>query len=466
MFKSFIAACFLFCAFSLTAQETEVNDNGDTAKVKSEKSKKIIDELTYQTHAGLPLAASKIYFSENKFTFSGFGEASHIYYDGPKNTGSGDMELYMTNLYRFVGYLAYKPTDRIVLYGEIFAEAFQDGWSNLDRNNFQHEFFLEAFADFLIHPRFNVRVGTHQVQIGYINNHDEPVMYYSVNRPEVERLIVPSQWIDLGVMTYGTLSKSLDYSFSVYQGLDSDNYYGGTWIRGGRVDGLRFNFDAPLLNGQLNYSGLKNTEVSLSGLWTPAGSNRTTLFNGEEITVESNTMLMTSHIRHEYKNWTFMGLGAFGRMNNAHHIYALTTRSLPDGGITRTGEVLGTEVFGGYLEVGYDILPALNKKSSKSETADDDDGNFFYKKSEMKLPIFARYERLNTHSAVHEDLRDREISRNNLDVWTVGMNLNLRKNFVVKANYQFRNNRSPITAGEFAGQFEGDRVEVGMGFIF
>lgn len=437
----------------------------DTAKRKKQKVK-LIDELTYETHAGLPLAASKIYFSDKKFTISGFGEASHIYYDGAKNTGSGDMELYMTNLYRFVTYMAYKPTDRVVLYGELFGELFQDGWSNIDRNNFERELFVELFADFLISKHFNVRVGTHQVQMGYINNHDEPVMYYSVNRPEVERLIIPSQWIDLGVMTYGTISKSLDYSFSVYQGLESDSYYGGTWIRGGRADELRFNFDAPLLNGQLNFSGIKNTDISLSGLWTPAGSYRNAILNGEEITVSANTALFSSHIRHEYKNWTFMGLGTYGRMNNAHHIHALTAQPMAAGDAIRDGQVLGSDVFGAYIEVGYDILPALRKKSAKDKVNDDDDGNFFYRKSEMKLPVFARYERLNTHNSVREELRGETFSSNNLDVWTIGLNFNMRKNFVLKANYQFRNNRSPILEGNFAGMFEGDRVEFGMGFIF
>ncbi|PMB22034.1 hypothetical protein CEN47_20370, partial [Fischerella thermalis CCMEE 5319] len=83
------------------------------------KWKKLVDTLTYETQTGLPIAASKIYFSESRFTISGYGESNFIRYLGEKNTLSDDLELYMTNMQRFVTYAAYKPKKWFVLYIEL-----------------------------------------------------------------------------------------------------------------------------------------------------------------------------------------------------------------------------------------------------------------------------------------------------------------------------------------------------------
>jgi hypothetical protein len=417
----------------------------DTTQTKG----RVIDELTYQNHHGLPKAASKVYFTDQKFAISGFGEKSYINYRGPKDLSSQDIELYMTNLYRFVTYAAYKPAPWLVLYGEIFGELLQD------RNLEQHpEYFIEAFADFLISDYFNMRVGTSQVQIGYVNNNDEPIDFYSVNRPEVERLIIPSQWIDLGVVTYGKIVDNLNYSVSVYQGLDSRNYNGGTWIRRGRDDEFRFNFNSTLLNGQLNYFGLENTMLSLSGVWTQAGSNEVVNIGQTSSKVRANTFLLSSFVRHEMKDWTFMFLGSYGMMDETDKIFHLTR---PADNFEMPGQVLGSQVYGYYGEIGYNILSLFNKEK-KSEKK----GNILYKSDEVKLPVFVRYEKLNTHAAIHQDLVNEFRSQRDMDILTVGLNFNPRKSVVLKTNYQFRWNKHPLPTGEM----EGNRFEVGMGFIF
>lgn len=408
---------------------------------------RVIDSLTYQTQTGLPIAASKIYFTDRKFAFSGFGEASFIHYDGPKDRGSEDIELYMTSLYRFVSYLAYKPKPWLVLYGELFFEYFRDQGIESDT-----ELFVEVFADFLIDPRFNVRVGTHQVQIGYVNNHDEPIQFFSVNRPDVERIIIPSQWIDLGIMTYGGIGDDWSWSMSAYQGLNSRKYNGGTWIRRGRDDELRFNFNSILLNSQISYSGFKNTLLNFSGIYTDAGNNQEISINGSTEIVKAPTYLLSSFVRNEWENFTFNLLGTYGRMSNTDGIYRLTADDRPD-----RGQVLGREVFGYYLEVGYDLMPFFrNRDKVKGEST------FYYKPQEVMLPIFVRYEHLNTHSSIHPDLQNLRRFHSDLRILTLGANFNPRRNVVLKTNYQFRWNRQPLSTGEV----EGNRFEFGFGFIF
>ncbi|WP_143962871.1 porin [Litoribacter populi] len=436
---------FLLGATELIAQTHPSHE--DTIR---RKDWRVIDSLTYQTQTGLPIAASKIYFTDRKFAFSGFGEAAFIHYDGPKDRGSEDIELYMTSLYRFVSYLAYKPKPWLVLYGELFFEYFRDQGIESDT-----ELFVEVFADFLLDPRFNVRVGTHQVQIGYVNNHDEPIQFFSVNRPDVERIIIPSQWIDLGIMTYGAIGEDWSWSLSAYQGLNARNYNGGTWIRRGRDDELRFNFNSMLLNSQISYSGFQNTLINVSGLYTDAGNNEElSPMIGMPERINAPTYLVSSFVRNEWENFTFMLLGTYGRMNNTDGIYRLTAAEQMD---PLGGQVLGREVFGYYLEVGYDLMPFFrNRDMLKGKST------FYYRPQEVMLPLFFRYEHLNTHASVHPDLLDFERFQSDLRVLTVGANFNPRRNVVLKTNYQFRWNRQPLSTGES----EGNRFEFGFGFIF
>lgn len=420
--------------------------DGIMTQEDGEETKPLIDTLTYEMRAGLPMAASKIYFSDRKFTWSGFGEANYTNFDGPKDRSSADIELYNTNLYRFVSYLAYKPKPWLILYGEVFAEFYQDKGLETD-----FELFLEAFADILIHESFNVRVGTHQVQIGYVNNNDEPIQFYSVNRPEVERIIIPSQWIDLGIMTYGALAKDLTYTFSVYQGLDPRSYNGGTWIRRGRDDAFRGGFNSAILNSQLEYHGVKNTTLNISGLWTRARDL------SAASSLRSNTWLASAFVRNEWKNWTFMALGSAGSMGNTAGVYDLT-RPVTAEGTFADGQVMGSRVYGWYAEVGYDILPLFRGNTEEKSRV----SNRFYKSDQVKLPIFARIERLDTHAEIDASLADLPMFRTDLTALTVGVNFNPRRNIVLKTNYQFRWNAEPMPSGDF----EGNRFEVGMGFIF
>ena len=405
----------------------------------SQEKKRVLDTLTYETQSGLPIAASKIYFSDSKFTISGYGESNYINYLGEKNTQSEDLELYMTNMQRFVAYAAYRPVKWLVLYAEIFAEYMNDG----NREQL-FEFQPELFADFLISDKFNVRVGTHQATIGYINNSDEPVMFYSVNRPEVERIIIPSTWIDLGIMTYGSINKDLKWSASVYQALDPTDLRGATWIRRGRAHALRFNFEGYTANSSLKYFGFKNTELALNGLYAKTGQ-------GE---INSNTYLLSSYVKKEYKNWSFMALGALGGTENTQGLYEITRQT----SIDNVGQVLGKNVYGFYTEVGHNIWPLL----TGNRTSTNDRNSFFIRSNEIKLPLFIRYERLNTHASIDPALLNEPIFQSNLTAITMGANFNPRRNIVLKTNYQFRNNKAPLSNGTF----EGDRFEVGLGFIF
>ena len=410
---------------------------------------KLVEELTYEHWPGLPLAASKIYFTKRRWAISGFGELAYSHYLGDKNTASGDVELYNTNLYRFVLYGAFRATDWMILYAEFFGELYHDGLNEVD-----YEIFVEAFVDFVISKPFNLRVGWSQIPIGYVNNNDEPVQYFSVNRAEVERLIIPSQWIDLGVQAYGWITPKLVWMTHVFQGVDGNELVGASWIRRGRE--MRFNFRTPGVAGKLEYEPTDDLSVSASGLYMESGNRERVTVGDERFRVRAPTGLISAYARYTPKNWSFMVLGTVGWMGDTALLYELTGRH------EQGPQVLGARTWGVYAEVGCDILHYFARWRRK-----DPKRTFLYRTDEFELPLFVRYERLDTHSRIDPKLQPRiaagaPVFRSNLDIVTLGLNFNLRKNLVLKANYQIRHNRErgPDVA------VEGDRFEMGLGFIF
>ncbi|EON76607.1 hypothetical protein ADIS_3057 [Lunatimonas lonarensis] len=434
--KFCLLVCFSF--FRLCIDTFAQDDPTDS------KRRKLVDTLTYETQSGLPIAASKIYFTDAKFTFSGFGETNYVNYSGSKNRGSSDLELYYTNLQRFVAYAAWKPVNWLVVYGEFFAEFLNDGSMEND-----FEYLPEFFLDFLLDERFNIRVGTHQPGIGFINNNDEPIMFYSVNRPEAERLIIPSQWIDLGVTFYGTLKENLKWSMGVFQGLDLENLNGATWIRRGRDNALRFNFGSFVFNPKLVYHGMEDTEFSVSGLFTTMGKDKRVAMGEGLVGVDAQTRLFSTYVRHKRGNWNFMFLGTYGQMKNTDRIYRFLDNT----------QVMGQQVYGGYVETSYNILPLLATSKKEGDTKKT---NGLFRKHEFQLPVFVRLELLNTHADIHPLLQDVPMNQTDLTSLTLGANFNPRRNMVIKSNYQFRWNAHALPDGSS----EGNRIEMGIGFIF
>lgn len=439
--SSFVSAFIMLMFFSAGAQ----NDTSKTLFKDSLRLRPEIEKLKYKQQPGLALAASKIFFSDKRYSISGFGEVNFVNYAGAKDRDVGDLELYYTNLYRFATFFGYRFTDKIIWNSEFQIEYLHDG-----TREGRAEIVIEAFLDFIIHEKFKARVGFYPLPIGYVNNNDEPVMFYSVNRSEVERIITPSTWIEFGTMFYGNISENWSYALGVSQGLNAQNYLSGTWIRQGR----EIRLDRPqsvAVNPQITFTGIPNTTLSASGYFGNSGQGAEVGVGSDQKEVKAPIRLVTGYAKFEPANWRFIALGVYGEMGNTYEIEQLTRTTFP-----ARGQVLGSEVYGAMAELGYDFMPLLKGNTSTNHT-----DKWYFKSNEVKLPVFLRYERLNTHESVDPRLRNFHRVQNDLDIWTVGLNFKSRENIVLKANYQFRNNRYTEATVE-----ESDILELGMGFIF
>ncbi|WP_161627676.1 hypothetical protein [Eisenibacter elegans] len=200
----------------------------------------------------------------------------------------------------------------------------------------------------------------------------------------------------------------------------------------------------------LSYTGLRDWTFSLSGYFGDSGQGE--LFinpDNSQTGLNANIQLWTGYAKYERERFRFVTVGAAGRLSDTDKIYELTRQQ------TGQGQVLGAQTFGYLLEAGYDLWPWLCRSPKRHRE------NWFYDSQGVKLSLFARYERLNTHQHVLPALEALPRSANDLDVWTVGMNFNPRENIVFKANYQYRFNRATQALTP-----QQDLIETGIGFIF
>lgn len=156
-------------------------------------------------------------------------------------------------------------------------------------------------------------------------------------------------------------------------------------------------------------------------------------------------------LQYEKNNLRFTVVGANGTLSETDKIYQLTLQEMGN------GQVLGSSVYGYLAELGYDFLPLLRRGKTIQ-----DKKHWFYHTTHMRLPLFLRYERLNTHNNIESALQNELRVQNDLTIWTLGANFNPRENIVFKVNYQFRDNKfsNPLVPRE------SDFVEFGFGFIF
>lgn len=447
IYTLFVSVCAICNVYGQTENDTIVKSDSiqnlaittPTDTIESD-----VEKFKFQQQPGLGLAASKIFFSEKRWSVSGFGEFNYVPLQHKKNTDLGDLELSYSGLYRYSTFFGYRITDKLIWNSELMIEFLHDN------SNTHHEIMVEAYLDYLWKDYLKARVGFYPITIGYVNNNDEPVMFYSVNRSEVERLIVPTTWIEFGAMFYGNISKDWSYAFGLSQGLNSSNYLSGTWIRQGR----EIRVGAPksiAINPQINYHGIKNLTLSASGYYGNSGQGDKVEIGGEQVELKSKINLTTAYAKYDWNNFRFVTVGVLGKLGDTEKIYQLTQDSEGN-----NGQVLGKNVYGYLFELGCDILPYIRKTGNIKHKK-----NFFYDNHEMKLSLFSRYERLNTHQGIHPDLRNLQRVENNLNIWTFGFNFNTKENIVFKANYQYRKS---ATVGDL--QPTNHIIETGIGFIF
>lgn len=377
-------------------------------------------------YPGLGRAASEIFYSDKRVTFSGYAELANVFNGGqPRDLSSGDLELYYSQLYRVVPFIGVRINKSIFLTAEF-------GFEHLEGNGESETHFIpELYVDFIVKKWMSFRAGLQPLNIGYINNNEEPLLFSSVNRPEAERLVLPSEWIEAGVTVYGDLFNKINYALGFTNGVLAKDFESATWIRGG-AEGQLESFNKLAINAQINYLPVENITLSASSYYNESGRDESIVVDGETKKVSAPVFVLSGYARWDYKAFSLIGMGIYGTLGDTPEVYQLTEET------QGFGQVIGEQAYGFYVEPSLDILKVFGLSSGTETTS----GNIFTV-SNPELPFFVRYERLDTHSSVAPELADLDYVRNNLNIWMVGFNYKPNHHIALKFDVRFRDNLDP-----------------------
>ncbi len=362
-----------------------------------------------QSRYGMGPAASKIYNTLEGLSIGGYGE---LIYQNFRNSRSSEADFL-----RGVLYVGYKFNDKWLLNTEIEIE-------HVD------EIFLEfAYLDYLARPEFNARIGLLLIPMGFVNELHEPTTFFSVKRPMIETVIMPSTWRENGVGVFGSVGP-LSYKSYVVAGFDGQDFAAGG-LRGGRQKGARSKADDFAFVTRLDYSPQPGMLFGGSFYYGNAGQD-TQFEQASTAIVELpsvRTQIAEAHIQLEAKGARFRGLvvqadlGDTAELNNALELTGAAS--------------VGKELQGGYLELGYDVMSAINPASGQS------------------VSPFVRWESYDTQA----DVADGFLSdpKNDVQITTYGVAWQPLPNVILKADYQNVNNGAHNGVNQF---------NLGMGYIF
>jgi hypothetical protein len=369
------------------------------------------EEAALSSSYGLGPAASKVYQLGRGLSIGGYGEAFYRNYVGDKTTESNTADFL-----RAVLYFGYKFTDSIVFNSEIEIEH-------------ADEIFLEfATLDFLLHDMANIKAGLMLLPMGFLNEIHEPPFYYGVNRPDVERFLIPSTWRENGVGLFGNLGEMIQYKLYAVNGMDATGF-SSSGIRGGRQKGSKALAEDIAVTARLDFTPLPG--FLFGGSIYAGNSGQNQVLDDVKIP-DSFTTVFDVHSQYQYRNLWLRGLWSMAFISSAGQL----TEALRATADIGDSEAIASVMMGGYGEIAYDVW------------------NFF-SESERSLEPFYRFEWYDTQYDMPTGFtRDRS---KRITSHTVGLQFEPIPNVVIKADYR---NRDP-QEGKIADEFN-----LGLGYVF
>lgn len=415
--------------FTLTTKHVFAQGNREIEEIKSqievitEEIEKLklgaVAEPSFESFMGLGPAASKVYFVDKGLSIGGYGDITYENFLDSSKTDKGDT-------LRFIPYIGYKYSDRVIMNTEIEFE--HAGIGNIGAK--KPEVYIEfMYIDFLLNKKMNLRAGLFLIPSSRFNEYHEPVVFYGALKPDVEKNIIPTVWRELGIMAHGDLGGGLTYKAALVNGLRTDTMK--TWIGDGRQRGAEANFNQMAGIIRLDYSGIKGLNIGGS-LYTGKGEdNKGGDVRGDR-RADFNLYLLEA--QYQWGNAFLKGLYTLGDADGNDSFKAVSTS-------------LTKEVYGWYLEGAYNILPHIHPESM------------------MSFAPFVRYERYDLNKEVFTGTPDPKLDR---EVLTAGIDFKPHPQLVLKADYQIRDTDSDLPEGTGTDLDENkiDQFNMGIGFIF
>ena len=310
------------------------------------------------------------------------------------------------DVHRLVTLLGYNFNDKVRFVSEI---------------EFEHvkEVYVEqAFLSYSITDNLNLRAGLMLVPMGIVNEYHEPTTFNGVERPGMDKSIIPSTWREIGFGLNGRMDNaSLKYQLYLFNGFKSDGLGGSNGIRSGRQKGAEAMWNTTNVSFDLDWYGVNGLKLGFSGYFGDSNVD-------EGVDVPSVGISMIGLDARYTKD-------RFGMRGQ----YITTSIDGSEEYNTAWESDLGSKMNGWYIETSYNLMG-----SDKTE----------------RLDLFTRYSNYDTHAGVAGSLtRNDEYNRN---VLTTGLSWHVAKGAAFKMDYQILGNEGPDDNTSV--------INFGMGFWF
>ena len=304
----------------------------------------------------------------------------------------------------------------------LFGYKFDQKTSFVTEIEFEHvkEVFIEqAFVNHRVNKYLNFRAGLLLIPMGIVNEYHESPTFNGVERPNLDKFIVPTTWRELGFGFTGRIDElTLKYQVYVVNGFNgfdgTGKFTGKNGLRSGRQKGAESFSSSPNFSTKLDFYGISGLKLGLAGYF---GDSQSTLYNGLDredaagiARADSSTVgiaMVGVDARYNVKGWEFRSQFNFTNLSNTMAYNAFT------------GNDVGNKMSGFYLEAAY---------------------NVFQKSQEIKSELFPffRYEQYNTHQSVERTIeQDNAYKRTEL---TAGLTWKMTPGTALKFDYQWLKN--------------------------
>jgi hypothetical protein len=277
------------------------------------------------------------------------GGYAELHYTLDHVVGPGESSA-TVDLHRLVLFVAHRFDSRVRFYTEIEVEhaITSNGVGAVDLE--------QAYLDWLLAgDALGLRAGVLIVPMGIINEWHEPPIFHGVERPSVDRVILPTTWREAGIGVFGEPVEGLRYQLYLLSGLDASGFSAEQGIRGGRQSVSQARADGLALSGRIEIEPVLGLVAGLSGYAGLAGPNAE-LFDaaGEPLEPDVPVVGGAADVRGRYAGLEARAVVALFGVGDSAELR---------GGFDADGNALeldvGSRIWGGYGELAYDVLYPL-----------------------------------------------------------------------------------------------------------
>lgn len=360
-----------------------------------------------------------LFANPNEFSIGSYGEAHYNQTIHDNHFSNGNIDLH-----RVIMYMGYKFNNKLQFFSE---------------TEFEHvkEVYVEqAFLNYSYNSLINIKAGVILIPMGFVNEFHEPTLFNGVERPNVDKYVIPSTWSEMGIGLHGLIKRANIkyqlYAVNGFKGYDGSAKISASGLRSARQKGAEALITTPSITGKVTFFGLNGLRIGLSGYY---GNSESSMYHGldredqaaQDQADSSSVGIAMTALNLQYTIGKFQ-ITAVGNYTSLSNTMAYNTF---------TGSNAAKNIYGYYGELAY--RQSLKKTQSYP----------------MVIP-FVRYENYDTQYKVDANIVKNDA--NQKEELTVGVGYQMTPGTILKTDLQWVKN------GANARPY--NVLNVGFGFWF